>query len=213
MRGAVYILENLAAQRIKVGMTISDVKLRLRDANAMWLELKITCQICGARRLVKLNLRTPHAPRVVPRHSASGVDCPGGSERPLEQDTSLAREHLDYLKRRVDQLSGSKKASMTRQINTLEERLTLRSQHVRGVGKWTIGTVYYTDCAEQAELLSHEYLAEYLDRHAPFGEVFNCSISVAREAVEMALKNLGVLDGARREDPYLIEIVANSMAL
>ena len=32
MRGAVYILENGAAQRIKVGMTINDVALRLKDA-------------------------------------------------------------------------------------------------------------------------------------------------------------------------------------
>lgn len=197
MRGAVYILENLEAQRVKVGMTTNDVKLRLREANAMWLERKITCQICGARRLAKVNVSTP---RLVPIHSANGINCPGGNARPLEHDSSLAREHLDHLKRRVDQVSGSEKASMTRQIKTLDKRLTLRSQHARGIGRWTIGTVYNTDCAEQVELLSHEYLAEHLDRHAPFGEVFGCSISVAREAVEMALKNLGLLDSAGRED-------------
>jgi hypothetical protein len=52
MHGVVYILENIEAQRVKVGMTINDVALRLRDANDMWLEHKITCQICGGRRLV-----------------------------------------------------------------------------------------------------------------------------------------------------------------
>jgi DNA-directed RNA polymerase subunit RPC12/RpoP len=200
MRGAVYILENLTAQRVKVGMTINDVELRLRDANAMWLERKITCQICGARRLAKVNLRIP---RVVPRHSASGINCPGGNARSLEHDTSLATDHLEYLKREVEQLSGTEKASMVRRINKLEERLFLRSQHQRAVGRWNIGTVYYTDCAEQVELLSHEYLAEHLDRHAPFGEVFSCSISRAREAVEMALNRLGLLDRARCEDSVL----------
>ena len=183
MRGTVYILENPAAERVKVGMTINAVELRLRDANAMWLERKITCQICGARRLAKI---TYPKPRVMPLHSTSGSICPGGNAQPLEHDTSLAWKHLENLRIRAEMLKGSEKASITRQINKLDERLTLRSQHKRAVGKWSIATVYNTDCAEQVELLSHEYLAAYLDRNAPFGEVFSCSTSQAREAVEKA---------------------------
>ncbi len=98
MRGVVYILENIAAQRVKVGMTISDVALRLRDANDMWLEHKLTCQVCGTRRLAKLN---GFAPRLVPIHVVSGNKCPGGNALPLEGDTGLAESHLQTLRLRV----------------------------------------------------------------------------------------------------------------
>lgn len=202
MRGAVYILENLEAQRIKVGMTINDVALRLRDANDMWLEHKVTCQICGARRLAKSNRyvsRTGFVPRLVPKHVVSGLDCPGGNALPLEEDITLARTHLEKLKLRVAEASGSEKGSLTRQINTLEERILLRRQHNRGCGSWSIGTVYQTECAEQVELLSHEFLVEHLDRTAPFGEVFSCSISEAREAVERAMNQLGLQPLATRD--------------
>ncbi len=49
--GSVYILENEKAQRVKVGVTTNNVALRLRDVNAIWLNKKVTCQICGSRRL------------------------------------------------------------------------------------------------------------------------------------------------------------------
>jgi len=199
MRGAVYILENIEAQRVKVGMTINDVALRLRDANDMWQEHKVTCQICGGRRLAKLNV---FAPRLVPKHVVSGINCPGGNALPLEGDISLAQAHLENLRLRMGKASGSEKGALMRQINTLEERMRLRRQHSRGVGTWKIGTVYYTECAEQVELLSHEFIAEHLDRTAPFGEVFSCSMLKAREAVERALKQLGLLHLARREDSF-----------
>lgn len=51
MYGAVYILENAKAQRVKVGMTINHVADRLSDANDKWMERKGTCQICGMRWL------------------------------------------------------------------------------------------------------------------------------------------------------------------
>jgi hypothetical protein len=197
MRGAVYILENIEAQRVKVGMTINDVALRLRDANDMWLEHKVTCQICGGRRLAKLN---GCAPRLVPKHVVSGINCSGGNALPLERDITLAQAHLENLRLRVGEVSSREKGSLMRQINTLEERIRLRSQHSRAVGTWKIGTVYYTECAEQAELLSHEFIAEHLDRNAPFGEVFSCSMLEAQEAVERALKQLGLLHMARRQD-------------
>ena len=197
MRGAVYILENLEAQRVKIGMTINDVALRLRDVNDMWLEYKVTCQICGARRLPKWN---ELAPRLVPKHKVNGDICPGGNALPLEIDITLTKAHLEKLKLRVAEASGTDKASNLRKINTLEERILLRHQQKRGHCSWKIGTVYHTECAEQVELLSHELLAEQLDRTAPFGEVFSCSISEAREAVEKAMNQLSLLPLAKRED-------------
>ena len=197
MRGAVYILENLTAQRVKVGMTINDVALRLKDANDMWLGIKVTCQICGGRRLAHWNGRTP---RLVPRHVLSGTSCPGGNALPLEHDIELAKAHLESLRMRVVNATSSERGAMVRQINTLEERIRLRRQHSDPIGTWKIGTVYYTECAEHVELLSHELLAEHLDRSAPFGEVFNCSISEARVAVEKTLEQLNLLAQAKRED-------------
>ena len=198
--GAVYILENQIAQRVKVGMTINDVAGRLRDANDMWLEHKVTCQICGGRRLAKLN---GFEPRLVPKHVVSGEQCPGSNALPLEGDLTLAKAHVENLKVRLSEVSGSEKASAMRRLNTLEERIMLRPQHSRAVGVWQIGTVFYTECAEQVELLSHAFLKERLDKVAPFGEVFCCSASEAREAVERALNQLGLLHSARREDPIL----------
>jgi len=195
--GAVYILENKLAQRVKVGMTINDVALRLRDANDMWLEQKLTCQICGGRRLAKI---TAFGPRLVPRHAVSGTQCPGSNALPLERDRTLAMSQVEYLKVRLREVSGNEKASVMRRLKALEERIMLRGQHSRAVGVWQIGTVFYTECAEQVELLSHEFLKERLDKVAPFGEVFCCSMPEAIEAVEGALNQLGLLHSARRED-------------
>lgn len=200
MRGAVYILENLVAERVKVGMTINDVALRLRDVNDIWLECKLTCQICGTRRLA--NIFGP-GPRLFPKHSGIGSPCPGSNALPLEADSALANSHLENMKLQLSKISGSERGSVTRRINTLEERIRLRSQHSRGVGVWQIGYVYHTECAEQVELLSHEILRERLDRAAPLGEVFCCTTFEARVAVEKALSQLGLLQLARREGPDL----------
>jgi hypothetical protein len=196
MRGSVYILVNTEAQRVKVGTTINDVALRLRDANDKWLEYKVTCQICGRRSLAKL---VTMEPRRVPRHVASGFDCPGGNALPLEQDVALAEAHLESLRSRVQQAIRSEKGSLTRKINTLEERIRLRAQHERAVGVWQIASIYRTDCAENVELLSHEFLSAHLDRTAPFGEVFSCSLAEARDAVERALQQVGLSHLVTRE--------------
>lgn len=199
MRGVVYILENVEAQRVKVGMTINDVALRLKDANDMWAEQKAMCQICGARRLIKWNGRST---RVFPKHVMSGIQCPGGNALPLETDSSLASSHLENLRDRVGEATGSEKASIVRRINTLEERIRQRSQRIPGVGRWRVGTIYHTERAEQVELLSHALLADSLDRTAPFGEVFGCSIEQARSAIEAVLSQLELLSLARREDRH-----------
>ena len=195
--GAVYILENILAQRVKVGMTINDVALRLRDVNDLWLELKLTCQICGRHPLAKLSglemaMSSAAKSRLVPRHVVSGKACPGGNALPLEADLTLATAHLANLRLQLSNASGSEKGSITRRINILEKRITLRPQHVRGVGVWQVFSVYFTDCAELVESRTHEILKERLDRVAPLGEVFCCTATEAREAVEIAFSQLGV---------------------
>ena len=90
LHGAVYIFENSKVQRVKFGMTIINVADRLNDVNDMWLERKVTCQICGGR-LVNIK-------GYVPLHVVIGIGCPGGIKLPLEEDVSLAESHLENLK-------------------------------------------------------------------------------------------------------------------
>jgi hypothetical protein len=47
-------------------------------------------------------------------------------------------------------------------------------------------------------LASDEFIVEQLDRTASFGDVFGCSMLEAREAVEGALNQLGLLHRAER---------------
>lgn len=192
LRGAVYILENPKARRVKIGMTINDATERLRSVNGMWLERQVTCQICGGRRLV-------NEKGLVPKHVISGKDCPGGEALPLEKDVALAESHLKNMKKSLSELSGSGKGSATRIVRNLEKRIGLYRNHDQPVGKWQISTVFYTERAEQVELLSHEILADRLDKLALFGEVFCCSVSEATEAIETALSQLGLLHSTRKE--------------
>ncbi len=189
--GSVYIFENPNAHRVKVGMTIgstSTVADRLTDVNYMWLGRKATCQICGGRRLVNIK-------GLIPQH----VGCPGGNELPLEKDVTLAESYLENLKNRLNELSGSEKGSATRIVNNLEKRIEKYRHYNQPVGEWQFRVVFYTKCAEQVELLSHKILEKHLDKLAPFGEVFCCSVSVATEAVETVLGQLGLLHSARKE--------------
>lgn len=192
LHGAVYIFENSNAQRVKVGMTITNnIAGRLDDVNDMWLGRKVTCQICGKR---SVNIRG-----YVPQHVVSGIGCPGGNALPLEKDVALAESHLENMKNRHSALSGSEMGSVTKIIKTLEKRIGLYRHYVRPVGAWQFSTAFYTECAEQVESLSHEILAERLDKVAPFGEVFCCSVSEATEAVETVLSQLGLLHSARKK--------------
>ena len=193
--GAVYILENSKAQRVKVGMTGNftvDVVDRLRDVNNKWLGINATCQICGGRRLI-------NASGLIPQHVVSGIDCSGGNALPLEKDVALAESYLENIKNRRNELSGNEKGSVTRIIKTLEKRIELHRYCERPTGMWQLSTAFYTECAGEVESLSHEILAERLDKAAPFGEVFCCSVSEATEAVETALSQLGLLNSARKE--------------
>lgn len=190
MYGAVYILENPEAQRVKIGMTINDVGLRLRVVNDMWLGRRGTCQICGGR----LNIVGGR----LPRHPAYSRPCPGGDALPLEKEVALAETHLGKMKNRLAELSGDEKASATRRIKTLERRIGIHRHQALAVGIWQLGATVYTECAEQVELLTHEILADRLDEATRFGEVFCCSVSEAKEAIENALAQLGLTGAATR---------------
>jgi hypothetical protein len=194
LHGAVYILENSEAQRVKVGMTsigVNDVVERLRDVNDMWLQRKITCQICG-KHTISFGGRVPH-------HVVSGIGCPGGNALPLEKDVAIAESHLGILKSRLSEISGTEKGSVTRKIRTLEMRIEKFRHYNRPIGHWQFRVAFYTEGVAEVEVLSHRILADRLDRTAPFGEVFSCSLSEATEAVEKALSELGLLHLVRKE--------------
>ncbi|MNU05517.1 hypothetical protein D3C72_2503500 [compost metagenome] len=65
-------------------------------------------------------------------------------------------------------------------------------------GEWQFCVAFHTEGVAEVEALAHKKLADRLDRHAPFGEVFCCTASEATEAVEAALSELGLLNTARR---------------
>ena len=193
-RGTVYILENSKAQRVKVGMSsigVNDAVDRLKDVNDMWLGRKVSCQICGGR-LVNIGGN-------VPQHVVSGIRCWGGNALPLEKDVAIAESHLENLKNCLSKLCGTEKGSVTRKIKTLEKRIEKYRHHNQPVGEWQLRVTFYTEGVAEVELLSHKFLAEHLDRLAPFGEVFCCSLSEATEAVETALSQLGLLHSARKQ--------------
>lgn len=189
--GAVYILENREAGRVKIGMTINFVAGRLDDVNDKWSGRKVTCQICGIRLVVSEG--------VVPIHLVSGTSCPGGEKLPFEKDVKVAESYLMHLEKHRENLSGTEKGSIVKKIKTLEKRLSLYRNREHPVGSWKFHAVFYTECAEQVELISHELLADRLDRCAPIGEVFCCSSADATVAIEAALDQLGLLASARKE--------------
>jgi hypothetical protein len=191
--GVIYVFENSEAQRVKVGMTgigVNNVGDRLRDINDMWLERKVTCQICGGR-LVSIG-------ELVPEHLKSGNRCLGGRALPLEKDVALAESYLQNIRSRLNELVDSEKGSATRIANTLEKRLERYRHWNRQVGTWQFRIAFFTEGVAEVESLSHKILAEHLDRLAPFGEVFCCSVSEATKAVETALSQLGLLHSARK---------------
>jgi hypothetical protein len=191
--GVVYVFENSDAQRVKVGMTgigINNVGDRLRDINDMWLERKVTCQICGGR-LVSIG-------GLVPEHTKSGNRCSGGRALPLEKEGALAESYLQNIRSRLNELVDSEKGSATRIANTLEKRLERYRHRNRQVGTWQFRIAFFTKGVAEVESLSHNILAEHLDKLAPFGEVFCCSVSEATKAIEAALSQLGLLHSAKK---------------
>ena len=173
-------------------MTTGSVDERLRDVHDKWRGLKITCQICGGRRL-------PSRSWLMPKHTVSGRHCAGEDKLPLEKDCGIAKSYLDDLKSELVKSSGAEKSSIARKINALERRIAFYSDYVKPPGSWNICITYRTDCAEQVEQLSHEILAQFLDKDAPIGEVFSCSVSQASDAIESALGRLDLSKSVIKE--------------
>lgn len=191
--GSVYVLVNLTAGRTKVGMTgigVNDVADRLRDINDMWLERKVTCQICGGRLV--------NAAGRVPPHVKTGRACLGGTAPPLEQSVALAERHLVEVQDRISTLTGTEKASAVRIAKTLAQRVEKYRHHVQPVGRWQFSVAYFTEGVAEVESLAHQKLAACADQNAPFGEVFCCTAAEAATAVETALSDLGLLHAAIR---------------
>lgn len=189
--GEVYIFENPEAKRVKVGMTgigVNTTLDRLNDVNDMWRLRKVTCQVCGGR-LINIG-------GLVPRHPKIGKGCPGGNSLPLEKDVMLAQSHRESLLSRLGQLSGIEKNSATRMVNTLEERIERFRNYSPPIGEWQMAVVFFTKGIAEVEKHSHMILAEQIDKQAPFGEVFCCSVLEATEAVEKALGHLGLFKSA-----------------
>mgnify|MGYP002623674307 CR=1 FL=1 len=57
---------------------------------------------------------------------------------------------------------------------------------------WTYECSFHTLRYDDVEKLAHKYLNKYLDKEAPMGEVFNCSVQKGVEAIKDAMKDLGV---------------------
>jgi hypothetical protein len=194
---AVYIFENPKANRVKVGMTIggtSSVAGRLKDVNDMWQTRKVTCQVCGTRRLAG-------GRRAFPRHPSSqhGNPCPGSNALPLEKDVSVAEAYLEDLKQRHSERSWKSGRTDIRMIRRLERDIERFRDYVMPEGRFRFAIAFFTANPEGVESLSHKILREHLDERAPLGEVFRCSVEEATRAVEQALRQLGLLHSSTRE--------------
>lgn len=185
LRGTVYILENSEAKRVKIGVTINNPSERLKDVNRMWLGTKGRCQVCGNRRLLEFN-------GLMPKHVLSGKHCSGSHALPLERDKSLAIEEAKRLKGELEGIQGKSKGSAVKRIRSLEKLIDEPQDVQRFTGSWSLRTSFKSEIAYQVEELVHETLHVYLDRSAPFGEVFSCSVEEAVVAIENAHSKLGL---------------------
>lgn len=191
MAGTVYVLENVRAARVKVGMTINAPIARLRAVNDLWLGVQGTCQVCGRR----MKLVSAH----VPPHAATGRPCAGTGAPPLEQEATVAARHLAGLRVRLDRLTGVERGSVVRMITTLERRIAMPRHVHQAAGWWELHTTVRTLAAEAVERLAHSLLVKHRDGSAPFGEVFRCSPDDATDAIERALTQLGLAEHATRQ--------------
>jgi len=180
----VYILENAEAGLVKVGVTINNPAERLRSVADLWNGRYGTCQVCGARLLLRKGRLWDHR--------KNGARCAGSLERPLEQDSSVAEWYLRVLQERLATAAGVEITSAKRMIKRLE-RVVAQPRHSEGtIGTWALRYEVFTARPYEAELLSHSFLSHRLDVSAPHGEVFRCDFEEAQAAVERALAELGV---------------------
>lgn len=181
--GTIYILENTEAQLVKVGTTINNPIDRLLDVNRKWINVKGRCQICLCWRMLPSD-------RIMPNHVLSGIHCRGSNQSPLEKDTELAELELKNLQESLTGLHRSNKNSAIRRINNLKKVIKAYQKYPRRVGTWEFKASFPTENAYQVESIAHQLLSKYLDKDAPIGEVFSCSVQDAFNAVENALTQI-----------------------
>ena len=191
MKGTVYVYANPEAGRVKVGVSCG-LGDRLLALNDLWTGRTVTCQVCGGRYG---NVGRPVRP-----HKASGKRCPGGYALPMERDVTVAEKHLHALKAQLSQLSGTRRGSLTRRINTLTARIDRFRDYAWPVGMWYSHTQFGTYRFEAVEKRAHQILSDHLDETAPVGEIFSCSPEEAVQAVESALDELGLLKFATKNE-------------
>lgn len=184
----IYILENSEAGLVKVGVTINNPAERLRALADLWHGRYGTCQVCGARLLLRK--------RRLWDHRKNGTRCPGSLELALEQDSSVAEWYLQVLRERLTSAAGVEITSAKRMIKRLEKLVALPRHSESIIGSWALRYEVFTARPYEAELLSHSFLSRRLDVSAPHGEVFRCDFKEAHAAVERALNELGVAQTA-----------------
>lgn len=174
----VYILENKDAGRIKIGATVNHPNDRLLDISRMWRAIKGRCQICLSWRMLVDGRMPDH------------VQCTGSGELPLEYSTQLAEEQLADLQEQLQSLSYSDLNFATKRIKNLTKILQNYKENPSRLGFWELRTSFQTDSAYLVEECVHLKLENYLDREAPFGEVFSCTPEQAIEVVENVIAQL-----------------------
>lgn len=175
--GSVYILENVEANLVKVGVTVNNPNERLLDVNRMWLGLKGICQVCGNRRLLDTE-------GFIPKHVVSLRHCIGSNLLPVEKDISFVSQQLSEC------MDNSQKILNSRRVRSLEKLIELHKNAPKRVGIWTLKKTFKSKCAYEVESIAHDILLPYLDKTAPFGEVFCCSTDEAIVAIEKALNQV-----------------------
>jgi hypothetical protein len=176
----VYILENKTAQCIKIGATLNYPDDRLIDISRMWRAVKGRHQVCLYWRMLNKGL--------MPKHILSGRHCFGSGQLPLERSTNLAEEQLTDLREQLPSLRGAELNFATKRIKNLSRILQNYKNNPVRYGKWVLKASFKTESAYSIESVVHKTLATHLDKNAPFGEVFLCSVEDAISAVENAIQ-------------------------
>lgn len=174
----IYILENKDVQRIKIGATVNNPNDRLLDISRMWGSIKGRCQICLSWRMLVDGRMPDH------------VKCTGSRELPLEYSTQLAEEQLAYLQEQLPLLSYSDLNFARKRIKNLTKILLNYKENSARLGVWELRASFQIDSAYLVEEHVHLKLENYLDRTAPFGEVFTCPPEEAIAVVENVIVQL-----------------------
>jgi hypothetical protein len=85
-------------------------------------------------------------------------------------------------------LKGSDLNYATKRIKNLLKILQDYKENPVRIGKWQLRASFKTESAYLIEKTVHTVLAEHLDKSAPFGEVFLCSVEEAVSIIETAIK-------------------------